>query len=287
MAQRRKAILETPNRRRRKRQRRIRGVILLGLAFCLLVAGIIGFFQIPSLQIREVVITGAEETDPEIIRREAASISSGKLFFFIPKQFVMMYPRKEIVESILHTHKDIQSVEVKIKGVNTAEIIIMERSPEAIYCAVNCFYLDATGLAYEKASSTVGYVVFRDLRPAYQATSSVGVYPLTTETFKALEVFAQKLSELGLHLKDVAIQVNEDINITTEEGRLIISLREPLDGQFDFLKTALLQPVFKNSDDTIRNFGYIDLRFGKKIFYRLDQPAVQATTSATSTFLIQ
>jgi hypothetical protein len=46
------------------------------------------------------------------------------------------------------------------------------------------------------------------------------------------------------------------------------------------LKTALSQNLFLRPDGSVKNFGYIDLRFGKKIFYKLDATASVETSAS-------
>jgi hypothetical protein len=297
--QRRKVILETPNRRKRKRRRRVRIILLIAVLVLLLIAAIFGFFRIPALQVKEVVVTGASEIDATELRTIAEEQSSGNHYFFVPKRFALAYPGEAIEKIILERHKEISAVEVRVRGGNKVEIIIEERTPEAVYCSVSCYYFDGNGLVYQEATTTnafIDYVIFRDIRPEFQASSSLGSHPLAADTFKEIKKFSNRLTDLGLHLKEVSIETGDNMSVSTREGRLVISTKESLEAQYEFLKTALSQSIFKNPDGSIRNFGYIDLRFGKKIFYKLktepvfaapDVSSSTASTSAATSTLIQ
>jgi hypothetical protein len=243
------------------------------------VGGIIYVCRLPSLQITEIVIIGAGETDIAPLRAEVDELAAGYRYFFIPNRFVFLYPQQKIEESILARHVDLREVEVKIRGTNKVELRVSVRAPEALYCITACFYLDQSGLVYKEASSTPDYVLFRDARTEYASSTVIGSYPMELKTFIESEKFVKQLADTGLHLKEVLIEQNDGMSIVTEEGRLIVSPLESFEMQFEFLKTALTQEIFKNNDGTVHSFSYIDLRFGKKIFYRMGGPAV-ATSSA-------
>lgn len=269
MALRRKAILETPNRKRRKRRRIIQRVIFLVVIVVLFVWGIVSLLRIDALQVTDVSVVGAREVDPTVLHAEAAAEAAGEQYPFIPKSFFLFYPRQTIIASILASHSEIDSVKMRRRGFKGMEITISERTPRAVYCLSSCFYVDIDGLVYRTASSSDGYVRFRDLRPEYQDASPIGRTLLDKETFKDIVEFSGKLGSVGMHLLEVQIQPGGDLRIDTREGMLVISAKEPIPAQFEFLKTALSQPMFKNADGSVHSFDYIDLRFGKKIFYRL------------------
>lgn len=266
---RRREILETPNRRRRKKQRIIRIIILLLITLALLATGIFYFFRIPSLQVREVSIIGAKEVDSDVLLQEINNHASGFVFYFIPRTFVLFYPSQEIESSLLEKHNEISEVKAHIRGTSKVEINITERQPEALYCSVNCAYMDHRGFVYEQASATSSYVTFRDTRPEHQQPETVGTQPFEAEVFKDIKAFVENLAALKLHVVEVLIEEGENLSIITQEGKLIVSTKEPLESQLEFLKTALSQEAFKNPDDTVHSFEYIDVRFGKKIFYRI------------------
>ena len=289
MATRKKALFETPNRRIRKRRRLIRRMLILLVLIGILLTGIFFFFRVSEFHILEVTVSGAQKIDPAVIRQDADKLSEGNTAYFIPKRFFLAYPRKQIESYILEHHKEINVATVRLRGFSKAEIVIEERTPYAFYCTYTCFVADANGLAYEEASTTPTGVIFRDKRDEHQNGSLIGKYPLETSIFKEVESFARKLSDLKLHLKEIVIEENDDLSVETEEGTIIISSHESLTSQYEFLKVALSQKMFLYPDGAIRSFNYIDLRFGKKVFYRFDEapmptPAVPApSSSATST----
>lgn len=279
MLNRRKAILETPNRRTRRRKRLMRLVILYVIGAVLLCVGIFYFFRISALQIKNVEISGADKVDKSEIHKITEKLSEGNVAYFIPKHFFILYPKKEIAKDILEKYPEVISAKVVLRGLNKVEIRIVERTPYAFYCTTSCYFADEQGFVYKEASSTGEHTIFRDLR-VLPEQSLMRTYPLSTETFKEVEGFGRNISELNLHIKEIVIEVNGDLSVLTEEGKIIISFRESFSDQYSFLKTALSQKVFLNSDGSVRNFDYIDLRFGKKIFYKIEQSGQATSTSA-------
>lgn len=278
MAPRKKEIFETPNRRLRRRRRIIRRCILLFILAVVFAAGIFYFFRIPAFQISDFEVIGAEKIDKGAITRDAREQGEGYVAYFIPRTFFLVYPRSETEAMLLADYKEVRSAKVKLKGLGTVEIRIVERAPRAFYCTQLCYVADEDGLVYESAASTTGKVSFRDVRASAASSSPIGTYPLSTEIFREVATFAERLSELSLHLEEIIIEEDADISVITEEGRLAVSVRESLDEQYEFLKTALSQKTFLYPDGAIRSFNYIDLRFGKKIFYK-----IEGSSSATST----
>ena len=286
MALRRKAILETPNRKRRKRKKIIQYAIGALVLFAAVSWGVVALFRLQSLQVTTLSIGGTKEVDEATLRNEIAAVTEGAYFYVIPKRFFFFYPKKQVAAALLSAHKEIHFAEVKTDGLTAASVTVSERTPEALYCVASCFYLDAEGFVYRIASSSEEYLTFRDLRPLDQTASPIGtsplVFPPKGNIFKDVKDFSQKLQTTNMHLIAIVIQSDGDLRAETQEGTLLISAKEPLSDQFEFLKTALSQKIFKASDDSVRTFGYIDLRFGKKIFYRLEGAPIAASSTATS-----
>jgi len=276
MVNRRKKILETPKRRQRRRRRAIIKLVVLFI-FLFVILGIsIWFFQTKYLQVSEVQVFGTNEINPELIKAKTAEISSGNIFFILPKNQILLYPRKQIESVLRNDFKEASNVSVKLVGINKIAINIQERSPFARYCIDSCFFIDESGFVYKDAtldsmatSSVDNLITFHDVRfDSASSSSPIGTYPLDGGKFKSLENFARNISSLNLGIKEVVIGLNNDVSILTNEGKVIVSITNPLDQQFDLLKIALSQ---------IKKFDYIDVRFGNKIFYKIGN-----STSATS-----
>jgi hypothetical protein len=279
---RRKNILETPKRRRRKRRLYIRKAIVYVILIGIIIFGIVSFFRLSYFQISSVSVTGNNKLDGSMIVQEAQADSSGYYYFIIPKKFFLFYPKKEITTHLQEKYKDIDKVSVSTEGLNDAHIVITERVPFAVYCNSQCFFMDRNGYVFSTDDQTndSNLVTFQDMRPEY-ASSSIGIFPLKTSVFAGVESFTSELSGLGLHFEKVVIGVNSDVTISNDEGDLYISLNQSLTDQLALLQTALTQSIFKNADGSIKSFGYIDLRFNNKIFYTMTP--LHATSSATST----
>lgn len=287
---RKKIILETPKRKRRRRRRSIIKTIIVVLSVVLLLSLVIGFFRLSSLRVSDISVLGADTVDAAAVKAEAEQVASGNRFLVIPKNHVFLYPKHEIKEKIQNNFKEIKEVNVESKNFNKIEIQIAERAADAFYCIFECFLIDESGYVYKTAEGITpdGKVTFKEERSEMASSSPLGTYPLKTETYKGLESFGERLASLKLELLEVQLKVNEEVTIKTRQGDLIVSIRKPIDEQFALLETALSQGVFNDGVGGIRSFGYIDLRFGNKIFYKLDSAQAQgaelaSTSTATST----
>ncbi|MFA6297033.1 MAG: hypothetical protein WC629_00515, partial [Candidatus Paceibacterota bacterium] len=171
MVNRRKKILETPKRRQRRRRRAIIKLVAL-VIFLLVLLGIsIWFFRTKYLQVSEVQVFGTNEIDPEMIKAKAGEISSGDDFFILPKNQILLYPRKQIESALRNDFKEASSVSVKLVGLTKVAINVQERSPFALYCIDSCFYIDESGFVYKDAnldntatSSAGSLITFHDVR---------------------------------------------------------------------------------------------------------------------------
>lgn len=287
MVNRRKHILETPKRRQRRRRRLIIKLIILFIFLSIVVGVSIYFFRTSYLRVSEVQVFGTTEINPETLKEKAQELSSGSLFFVLPRNQVLLYPRKQIEDQFRHDFKQISSVSVKLVGPTKVAINVQERTPFALYCINTCFFTDQSGYVYKESgevATTTGYITFRDTRPEYASSSPLGTYPLNEVTFKKLESFARNMETLKLNLEEVVMGVNNDVYMLTKQGKVIISIVNPLEQQFDLLKIALSQSPFLGSDGSIKSFGRIDVRFGNKIFYTPGTSQIKkATSTATST----
>ena len=295
MVNRRKKILETPKRRQRRRRRTIIKIIFFIFILLVLVGFSIWFFRTKYLQVSDVQVLGTSEIDPALVKAKAIELSSGSDFLILPKNQIFLYPRKQIETELRNDFKQISNVSVKLVGLNKIAINVQERSPFALYCINSCFFADETGYVYKDAgnistttstsSTNTNYITFRDTRPIdTSSTSPIGTYPIDGTIFKKLESFARNIGDLKLTIKEVVIGLNNDVYILTDQGKITISIVNPLDQQFDLLKIALSQSPFVAKDGSIKPFGYVDVRFGNKIFYTTANDVLKKSTStATST----
>ncbi len=265
MLRRKKVLLETPNRRRRRRIRLIRRMIVLVLACGLLIGLCMWIVRIPALTIQTVTVSGTSRTDADALKRVADDMSSGAYGYIVPKRFVIGYPRHEIAERILNDFKTVHQVKVRRTSLTSVEIAVKERSTAALYCGMECYHLDDQGYAFETGMPTDSFTRFVNVRATSSDASGLGTSLIEPRVMHDLVDFTRQLETVGLKFQFVEMDGNDRVNVVTEQGRLIISTKESLVEQFELLKTAL---------PSIPTFSYIDLRFGKKIFYK---------TSASST----
>ena len=290
MVNRRKNILETPKRRQRRRRRAIIKLILFVFGLLILIGLGLWFFRTSSLRISEVDVLGTNEINPDIIKDKANELSSGNDFLFLPRNQVLLYPRKQIETTLRNDFKEASSVSVKLVGLTKVAITIQERIPYALYCLDTCYFSDQSGFVYKDAdaSSTDSYVSFHDTRydnasSSASSSSPLGTYPLKTSDFQGLENFARDISTLKLHTQEVLIGLDDDVSILTDQGKILVSINNPLDQQFDLLKIALTQGPFLKTDGSVKSFGYIDVRFGNKVFYKMGKDVATTTSSSTNT----
>lgn len=315
MVNRRKAILETPKRRRRRRKRYVWIAAFYTVLFLIVASLIVGFFYIPFFRISDIAVSGTVEIDAEAVKSEARAVTSGNHALVIPRDNFFFYPKSKIEESIKNNFRDVSEVKVDRRGFHAADIAIKERAPHALYCLSTCFFIDSEGYAYKEGVEPypADLVIFRDVRYAADLAMSsdnaegatttmnaeastmaethnpLDTFPIDAASFKGLESFASKVSTLNLDLIEVHIGKDGETVVKTRQGSVILSMKRPFDEQFGLLATALSQDVFNAGNGIVKNFNYIDLRFGNKVFYKIapSDPVVESSEpvspAATST----
>ncbi len=269
-----------------RRRRSLRRKVFLGFVLVLLL--VLGWLmRYEGLQIKEVKVLGHKTVEASEVQKIVQADLEGNYFYIFPRRNFLIYPREKITRDILRSSGYIGYVDLKVKSVATLEVKIAERQAKYIWCGdsastSSCYLADQTGLLFSPApgiSKNVMFVIYSPL-PA----DAVGKAPLARAGFARLDETIGSLPAVldfsGLKRSDVgSVRVSGDNdyffmieNIAdrgSEEWELRFKAESKLSSVASYLK-ALWQSAEFQAERSARALDYVDLRFGKKVYYKFD-----------------
>lgn len=258
-------------RERRKKARNWR-VAALGALIVLCLGGAIGFFHAGAFIVRDVRIQGASSVPSEDIERVVRDELSGRYFFVLPKRNAFLYSDAQIAARLAEEFPKLTAITVSLENFHTVAISVKERAPSALFCgalmtepAAPCLFLDADGVAYETAPvfSDNAYVRFygdEALMPGQRF--------LTLETYRPLSALVAATREQGFSPAEVEVDANGDVLLEDASGaQLRFTMRQKPEDVLKALTAALASEALRGKG--LEEIAYIDLRFGKRLYYKV------------------
>lgn len=258
--------------------------ILLGILI-LLILFVVSIFvsRISNINIVNIVIKteGSVVTEKEILEIVNNDIS-GKYLNLYPKTNIFIYGKEKITTDIYDKFKRIKNVNIERIGFNGINITIKERNPVGLWCGkkINtdeqCYFLDEDGFIYTEAPTFSGSVFFRNYGNI-TGKEQIGSNFLNSEKFKEISFFVKSIKDINVNPISFFVNDNGDYeiyfgdnskNYNFYDGKIIFNNDDNLGEIFDNLMTILNErTLVKGLDDNVQ-LDYIDLRFGKKVFYK-------------------
>ena len=266
--------------RRKKFLTRILLVILI-----LLVLFVVSIFvsRISNINIINITVKneGSVVTEKEILEIVNNDID-GKYLGLYPKTNIFIYGKEKITTDIYDKFKRIKNVDIERIGFNGINITIKERNPVGLWCGkkINtdeqCYFLDEDGFIYTEAPTFSGNVFFRNYGNI-EGKEQIGINFLDSEKFKKISFFVKSIKDANLNPVSFLAGENGDYEIHLSDnsksygfygGKIIFNNNDNLGEIFDNLMTILNErTLVKELNDNVQ-LDYIDLRFGKKIFFK-------------------
>lgn len=232
------------------------------LILLLIVIGLILGLRSSYLRITNIDLQGVDSSRKDEINAAIASTLQGNRLLFLPRNEILFYSTKKLTGELMNEYSYIQNVTVRKRYPRGLEIKVTERTPVALYCDPNCYFLDSTGLIYAPASSfsTGVYMTYSD------ETRSTSTSPLETAftdqaTFSLIQNYLSEIGTLGLTPVRVTFIAPREVRIDiSQNGYILVDLDSPFNETVENIHTVLLQGI--------TSFEYIDVRYGNKIFYK-------------------
>jgi hypothetical protein len=262
------STISSPEFYKKKLQaRRRRRVIFFAIFFVLVIAGVL-ILHLERLQIRTVTVSGAIVIGQDVVREVVKKELDQSYFWLLPKSSVLLYPNTELKEKLLSTFPRFEFVELTLNGSQELEVYVVERRPQALYCATeSCFFLDEKGFIFDRAPifSSGVYFIFKKEVPL---EDPLGQALLGEVEFRALSQFIEDLRSLGFKPEKLSLSLDETEIIMNGGAKVLL----PLPAQYGLLlanlEAFLNNEVAMEAEDFQTQILELDLRTPNKIFYK-------------------
>jgi hypothetical protein len=262
------STLSSPEFYKKKVQaRRRKLLIVLSFIIILVIAGVV-ILRLERLQIKTVTVSGAIVIGQDVVMDVVKKELDQNYFWLLPKSSVALYPKTQLKEKLFSTFPRFEHVGLTLKGSSELEITVVERKPEALYCAGEaCYFLDEKGFVFDRAPifSNGVYFIFTKETPL---ENPLGQALLPGAEFGSLSKFLEDLQNLGFRPDRLTLSFDE-IEIEMSEGsRILLALPAQYELLLANLEAFLKNEVALKSEDFQAQIQELDLRTSNKIFYK-------------------
>ncbi|MFP4617009.1 MAG: cell division protein FtsQ/DivIB [Candidatus Paceibacterota bacterium] len=273
--------MPTPRIKKKRRKAKLKalaerlGVIFTGVVITL--AGLVFVLRLDGLTINTVIIENEEGVlDFEDLKEQINETLSGS-YVFLPKRNIFIFPKDELERTLEIKFPRIGSVEIERDDLETLRIFIEEREPTALWCGEEpeeeqerrCFYVDNKGIIYSKAPSFSGDVFFRYYGGDVGIKDPLMSEVLPEEKMAEMKEFVLHLQEMDLDPGAAFIKEEEFEIFLGKDSKLYLSNYESIEESFSRLNNLIKGSETNFISDQGPEFSYIDLRFGKRVFYKM------------------
>lgn len=262
---------------KKKRKQLIIRISLCTVSVFVVVFGLSKLSFWSKISIQTTLLSGNSVIKLSDISTIAETAMEGKHLSLFSKHNVFIYPKDTIKEEVMRTYKRVKEMSLEVDG-QALVVSIVEREPTALWCdseyvwgqSVTCYYMDHEGYIFEEAPdfSEEVYTIFT----GNIKESPVGQSYVSKEVFAELGQFIDHLNDIELPVTRVVHKENGEYefyfkNPTNDEGKVILSTRDPLNASFENLSVFINGYKEKNGGE-LKPVEYIDLRFGNNIVYK-------------------
>ncbi len=274
--------------RRVRRKRLILKAIFFLLGFLIFTAGIAAFFYIPKFRINEISVQGIEVLDEKQFKGEIANLLNGKLYRIIPYNNIFIIPTAKISAELSQKFPILKRIAVIRNFSQKLSIEIEERKPEAIWCLTfandliatstvfttssspslgrdSCAFVDEKGFIFGPAPIFSG-TIFPKFFDKRGQPSVIGKEMISDAEFQKLRAFKDLLVKNDINVAKIILKDEGIYEVYSKEGwYILLNAKNEPNPSFNNLKLVLDTQIKEKRP----KLDYIDLRFGKKVFYKL------------------
>ncbi len=232
----------------------------------------------PQFGIKTVEITGVSSYQPLELESAAARSLSGFYAGLVPRSLSFIYPKKEIVQTLLKEFRAVKEVSIERYGFEALLIRVVERDSDALWCRTEkvrdeCYVMDSKGLVFrgvrdQSEKEELGAITYYGFLDSLE--SPVGAVYLSPERLSEIKTFLGTLKGIGFAATSFERTEDKEYHVILERGSRLI-LKEDVDFSHALsnLSSLLGDPELKALfEQTPLPFEYIDLRLPSKVFYR-------------------
>lgn len=244
-----------------------------------LVFSFLSFWE--NINFKNIEVIGEEEISEKEVLTVIEKHLEGKYIYLFSKKNIFIYPKEKIISELKNEFLKIDKLSIYRKDWTTLVVDFTERKPFALYCQneeiendgildkkENCFLMDKDGFIYDEALNFTKNVYFK-----YEEEKNLGKEKILAsvflenekEFFEKINLFVRFLKDINVDVYHLYIKGNDDCKLFfNNNAYLMFDKKQDLNFLLENLKTVLISL----GDLEGKEFDYIDLRFGNKIYYK-------------------
>jgi hypothetical protein len=275
---------------KQERRNRLFQTVLVIFFAGLLVGFVAWGLRQDAIKIHNVSVRGNEIIASKALSALLSESIDGVYAFFVPKNTVLFYPRAKTIAAVLSAYPRIETAEITTENFDTLVLSVKERNPEFVWCeptaektkamppaTPSCYFADASGYIFDRAPSFSAPVFFEVESPLVNEFGSrrvgppIGNFILSEEALKKVAIFKDRLLVAGIETITLRVLPGEDYELRIKNGgKIIFNGKQDFDTVLENLSAALsVSDLNKAFEGAL--LQYIDLRFGNKVFYKLEK----------------
>lgn len=267
----------------RARRRRVRAVIALcALIVCAALAwGVSYVSYLPQFSVGAIEVSGAQDVSPQLIQEYVETILQDGSHHFLSRENIFLYPRALIERGIVASFPRIDSATVSRPSFfsTNLDVVVSERQQFALWCdeSANCYHMDTSGFIFAKtsdvASSSAQYVFTGGIATS---TNPIG-QNFVAAHLPGIVALLTSLGQAGFTPEGAEVESDQDFSVPLREGFSIkASFGENADTLAKNLQLVLSSDALQGKE---QNLEYVDLRFGDRVYYKLEGQVEASSTS--------
>lgn len=285
-----KDFLRSQSITRKRKKKKVIKIWIFVISSLLLVGVFAWLFSLQSLAIKKVIVVGNTNITSGEIQNITNDILDGKYAAVFSKRNAFIYPKGYITETLALTYPRIEDIVINTESLEILNIKIKERSASSVWCAaVLCYLVDQEGYIFAESApspssssssspSTPHTILYGG--DQFVGSEPIGKYIFNKDLYSDIQQTIDQLEKESLIIKEVHVFSRDEIVFTLKQGgKIIFSDRKPFAVSLENLRSSLKSSVFA----TNVRFEYIDVRFGNKVFYKLDKGKQELDLRTSST----
>jgi hypothetical protein len=282
----RRAVLKTA-RVIGRRRRIFKGslVTVLGFVFC----GLLLYLCNASfLRITKVVVVGNNNSEASALEQIMKEQIAGRYAFIVPRDNILFYPQASLTRLIRQSDPALATANISLNSERELVLKVAERSADFLWCNTideknkHCYFMDKNGVAFMEAPQFSDNVFIEIV--GRTKDDPLGKTTVAKDEFQSLYQFVRIIPTLikdtnlaGYSIYRIVSLGGGDYNIffhrnVADSGQnwyIIVNLRDQATNVLAGFSTIVESEIFKKDvASAAQGLDYIDLRFGKKIFYK-------------------
>lgn len=259
--------------RKIKRKRLAIRVFFYFLAGVCLFAVFVAFFYIPKFKIKEIEIIGISEFNKDRLASKFSGVIKDKYLGIFPYGNIFIFPEKRLKAEVLSAYPDIKDIEFEDFFPEKVLTVASERALFAVWCFKegDCFFVDEDGFVFKSSPAFYGGLFlkfFDERRESSSFNIDRGRQILSKDDFEMITGFINLATSRDIFIYKIFIKDEDVYDLETNFGwRIILNNHNNPEDAFQNLKIILDNQI---KEDYMTKIGYIDLRFGNKIFYKFN-----------------